>query len=164
MNLVIHREARFNKSLSILRRSGGKAALAARRAEEVIERLATEGRMAAEEFSRLTKHGELRIRKCKKYDLGGGYRLIGVKQGKHLIFSYVGTHDDCDRWIENNRGFELEVDEVTRETPQPERRYKEESSPRTEVAPETDYDELLLEKVDEKTLRRIFCGICGETA
>jgi hypothetical protein len=53
---------------------------------------------------------------------------------------------------------------VTRETPPPERRYKKESPAQREVAPEADYDELLLEKVDEKTLRRIFCGICGETA
>ena len=93
-------------SLKILARGDKKASLAAQRAEEIIERLASGDSQAIEIVSRRTKHGELRISGCRKYNLGGEYQLVCVKQDGRLAATFVGSHDDCNRWIENNRGFE----------------------------------------------------------
>ena len=115
MTICLHRGAKFNRRLNALKREGKQASLAAKRAEEIIENLASGGKALPEQIGKLTKHGELRIDKCRKYDLGGGYRLVCVKQGEHLFLSHVGTHDDCDCWIENNRGFEPDINEKNQE-------------------------------------------------
>ena len=160
MTLFIHCEAKFNKCLNALRRAGGKASLVAKRAEEIIGRLASEERMTSEEVNKRTKHGEHRINKCRKYDLGG-YRLICVKQGNDLVVLYIGAHDDCDRWLNNNRGFQPSIIKGGHKSDPVQRYEPKVESPEKEPEPELDYDELLMEKIDEKTLRRIFCGLCG---
>ena len=116
MTVFIHRETRFNKRLETLKRGDKKSSLAAERAQELITQLVTEEFAFLKETDRLTKHGELRIDKCRKYDLGSGYRLICVELDGDLVITYVGTHDDCDRWIENNRRFEAELSELDEET------------------------------------------------
>ena len=49
-----------------------------------------------------TKYGEKRIKHCRKYDLGCGYRLITLQRGKTLFIPFLGSHDECQRWLENN--------------------------------------------------------------
>jgi len=56
---------------------------------------------------RVTSHGETRIRHCIKYDLGDGYRLITIQNDKCVLLCFVGNHDDCDKWLERNKGFTL---------------------------------------------------------
>jgi hypothetical protein len=157
MERMIYRQPRFDKCLENLRRSGGKAALAARRAGEIIESLQRKPDAVSQLRNRLTKHGELRIDRCIKYDLGGAYRLVGVRRGRNLVFTFVGTHDDCDRWIENNRGH-LPPIEPDAAPPPPEA--KTDASPEETLEPLADYDTLLMERIDEKVLRKIFRGIC----
>lgn len=164
MGLFIHRGAKFNKCLNALKKSGGKAALAAGRAEGIIQELAAKGGITPDDFCRLTKHGELRIPKCKKYDLGGGYRLVGVELGEHLVLSYAGAHDACDRWIENNRKFEPAIEEQGEEVSAGRVEPKDEPNEDDPLSGrEEDYADLLLEKIDERTLRRVFRGLCGES-
>lgn len=57
----------------------------------------------------VTKYGEYRIRKCVKYDLGCGYRMITIWRNHDIFVSYVGTHDECDRWLENNRWQDFQI-------------------------------------------------------
>jgi hypothetical protein len=154
---MIHRPPKFNKYLENLNKSGGKAAMAARRAEEIIESLQNKPDAVGQLRNRLTKHGELRIDRCIKYDLGGAYRLVGVRKGRNLVFTFVGTHDDCDRWIENHRGHVPPIEPDV--APSPLEADTTEASGQ-EVEPQEDYDTLLMERIDEKTLRKIFSGIC----
>ena len=135
--------------------------MAAKRAEEVIDWLATEERVTLEEIKKRTKHGEHRINRCHKYDLPGGYRLICVKQGNDLVVLYIGAHDDCDRWLNNNRGFQPSIIIGSPKNYSVQRHEPEITGPEKEPEPEVDYDELLMEKIDEKTLRRIFRGLCA---
>ena len=97
----------INKRLDSLRRSDKKAAAAAIKAEEVIERIQS-GNPPGQSGS-ITKHGEGRIKGVIKFDLGSGYRLIGVKQGHSYFILYAGAHDDCHRWIENNRDLDIDI-------------------------------------------------------
>lgn len=162
MAVFIHREAKFNRRLETLKRGDKKSYMAAERVQELIAELFREDFMFLEEADRLTKHGELRIDKCRKYDLGSGYRLVCVKQGPDLVIAYVGTHDDCDRWIENNRRFEPELTPV-REAPfSTEVREGAPPPPEAEPESEMDYDDILMQKIDDNMLRKIFWGLCQE--
>lgn len=58
-----------------------------------------------------TAHGETRIRKCVKYDLARFCRLITVVDRECCYLLFVGSHDDCDNWLEQNRGFIPVVDD-----------------------------------------------------
>jgi hypothetical protein len=156
MGLLIHREAKLKKCLSLLRKSGGAGYSAARRAEEIIQSLAAKGEVSPEDH-KLTKHGELRIDKCVKFDLGCGYRLIGVKKEGQLILSFAGNHDDCDRWIENNRKFDPVVNDEPSSTHEEK---KDEIFFDHGLESEVDYDDLLMKRVDEKVLRYVFRGLC----
>jgi superfamily I DNA/RNA helicase len=65
----------------------------------------------------LTNHGEKRIKHCLKYDLEGFCRLITIKDNGFCVLCYVGRHDDCDSWIEKNRGLTLTVNPKDQLTP-----------------------------------------------
>jgi hypothetical protein len=100
----IHSNPRFEKRLNDLRKSERFAIAAAKRADKIINNLIQMGTASIVETGRLSRYGEARIPNCVKYDLGRGYRLVSVKKGDHLFLLYIGTHDDCHRWIEDNKG------------------------------------------------------------
>lgn len=156
----VHLDPKINKGLELLRRSGKKAALAATKAEEIIFRLQY-GRIIPDRVGTMTKHGELRIKGVMKYDLGSGYRLITFKNGQRLFLLFVGSHDDCHRWIENNR--ELTVDQIRDRccelqacTMLP---HQTELAAET-VSEEDDFDPL--SNATERDLRQVFCGLVGD--
>jgi len=162
--VFIHRKSHFTKYLHKLRRAGGRSAAAAERAEAIIATLASAPGMP-EQVPRRTKFGERRIDGCQKYDLGAGYRLAYVKEEDHYVFLFVGTHDDCDRWLTNHKYLhDLQLDrledeawEVSEPTA-----VGDSGAPSSEADDEMDYDDILMQKIDEQTLRRIFHGLCGD--
>lgn len=161
--VIIHRDAKFNKCLDGLRRGGGEAIQAAHRAEEIIEELASRGTSSIGAMQKRTKHGELRIDKCIKFDLGCAYRLICIRQKYHWFLLYVGTHDDCDRWLNNNRGLQLEQYQNMPDAPE----YPA-IQPDTPVSVnppdrDVDYDEIALKEIRPRDLRWVFRGLCGDS-
>jgi len=156
MTVFIHRETRFNKCLEILKRGDKKSSMAAERAQEAIKELRKEDPAFLKETERLTKHGELRIDNCRKYDLGSGYRLICVEQGEDLVIAYVGAHDDCNRWIENNRRFEPELNELSEEAFSTAEEEDSGDLPGPDHEEEMDYDDILMKQIDDTLLRQIF--------
>jgi len=166
MAVFIHRKSYFNKCLYKLQQAGGRSACAAARAATIIATLASTP-IIPEQVHRLTKFGERRIDGCKKYDLGAGYRLVYVKEADHYVFLFVGTHDDCDRWLTNNKYLhDLQLDRPEDDA----RRVSEPTSASDSMTPSTedefdgamDYDDILMQKIDESTLRRVFRGLCGD--
>lgn len=136
--------------------------MAAHRAEEIIKKLAVRRRIGVEDIRKRTKYGEFRYDNVLKYDLGGGYRLICVKQEKHIIISYIGSHDDCNRWLENNRGFRTTFDEESQKVVFEKECEKEIKSSEDELDLEMEYDDILMKKIDEKILRSVFGGLCSK--
>jgi superfamily I DNA and RNA helicase len=59
----------------------------------------------------LTNNGESRIAKCHKYDLTGFCRLITITDNGVTGLVYVGNHDECDKWLEKNKGYTLTLNE-----------------------------------------------------
>jgi hypothetical protein len=160
--IVIHRDAKLEKCLDALKMGGGEAIQAANRAEEIIQELADRGTHSVEALQKRTKNGELRIDKCLKFDLGCAYRLICIRQKYHLFFLYAGTHDDCDRWLNNHRGLQLEQHEDLPATPLCQAGGITATPHPSEPGPETDYDEIALKDILPKDLRKIFRGLCGD--
>ena len=55
----------------------------------------------------LTKAGDNRIKNCLKYDLGKGFRLVCIKQNRQMFLLYMGSHDNCDKWVYKNRNIKM---------------------------------------------------------
>ncbi len=158
----VYFDPKIEKNLQLLRRSGKKAALAATRAEEIIARLKIGGVMK-DRVGTVTRHGERRIRGVMKYDLGRGYRLVTFKRGNHLFLLYVGTHDDCHRWIENNR--ELTMAHVQERCTMLLTGEGEDDSgavPGDDNGEEEDFNPF--SSVSEQDLRQVFCGLVSPAA
>jgi hypothetical protein len=167
MIVRIHRDAIFQKQLKNLRQVGGLAALAADHAESIIQGITFQGIRRLSEAGRLTRHGEARLKNCIKYDLVGAYRLLAFREGEDLVFSFIGTHDECSRWIKNNStnsSVRPLVEKRRNETcpvlaSQDE--VESDSALEEEADAEDDYLDRLTAILDEKDLRKIFRGLCG---
>jgi hypothetical protein len=95
----------FLGALRKLYQMGGSYQKAAEKVQAVIGRAT----IKEDPFSgvKLTKHGESRIRHCVKYDLEEYCRLVTIQDNGCCAFVFVGKHEDCERWIESNKGLRL---------------------------------------------------------
>jgi len=48
---------------------------------------------------------ESRLKEALKWDLGDGYRCLGVRASGDVLLLHVGKHDDVERFIARHRGF-----------------------------------------------------------
>lgn len=155
--------SQVSRQIKVLLRAGGVAADAAEHAQAIIEHM-IEGGSNLKQTGRFTRRGEARISNCIKFDLVGGYRLIGVAGAREFSFVFFGSHDRCDHWLKNNSGLELvskgskdQVFEVKT------RKDTKEAGSRLEGAAAVDADEyepVLLRDLTDGDLRKIFSGIC----
>lgn len=99
---AIHLDPKLEKCLETLRKASRRACLAADRVDAIITALET-GDTDVAQVCAFTRYGESRIKGCRKFDLGAGYRLVTLKQDNDLFLLFAGTHDECTRWIDNNR-------------------------------------------------------------
>ncbi len=162
--LLIHRLKTFDRSLEELRHKAGSGEIAASKAEQLIRQLSGSNDINLRRQFRFTRSGENRITYCRKYDLGCGYRLVFIRKGEQIAFLYVGTHDDCFRWISRNRGFTYEfVDSMNNpEPPRPEAETNHFSDEHQYL--ETDeYEDQLMRKIDDKILRVVFAGLTTQS-
>ncbi len=159
MTWFIHREKRFDKELDLLKTQGEKAQVAAKRVEVIIAKLTEKGWTDLKHIAKLADHGEHRVDGCIKYDIGGGFRLVCFKRADHLYLSFVGTHDDCHRWLNRNKSRHNQVGKREALTTVVEKMKPEKFQIREASEKEWDYEEQLMAQVDEKMLRKIFGGI-----
>ena len=99
----IHYSWSLEKQLGGLRKAGKKAELAAGKCEIILNEIKQNGCQCETVLCQRTRNGELRIKNCVKYDLGGGYRLVTIRVDCHLFIPFIGSHDDTDQWIEHHR-------------------------------------------------------------
>ena len=150
---------KFEKMLSALRTSEKLAVSAEKKADDIIQNIIKNGDLRLSILGKFTRHGEFRIKNCIKYDIGKGYRMVCVKDDDCLYLLFVGTHDDCSAWIENNRDFTPDphrkniITYPVEQTTNPDSTHVENSDM------DPDYEELLLEKITEKDLKTVFRGL-----
>lgn len=161
MLLKIHQSLNLKKKLTGLRKEGGRSALVADNAESVMKQLALARDWDPKKTGRRTRHGEARIKRSVKFDLIDGYRLFGIKQGHHFVFLYIGTHDECDRWISKNTGLRFVMQEDNLETMDPEDFACDDSLEEEDQEHPSDAasDDYLSVDLDERILRKIFSGL-----
>ena len=156
---MLYLDTKLEKQLKALRRAGKKAVLAAGEAQDIIAKL-KRGKFSSIKAGIITKHGEQRIKGCIKYDLGSGYRMVTLKQDRDLYLLYAGNHDDCHRWIENNR--ELTIADIRRRS----RRISVENPHNHAQCGNTDKEIMaweesndFSEELDDRHLRAVFSGL-----
>lgn len=146
--------------ISWLRKAGATGLLLSDKAEEIISKLKSgESWQTDRKIAPRTQHGEKRIRKCIKYDLGWGFRLITVLCSDCLFICYLGPHDGCDRWLQGNSGikkFDTGKSAVYRVAPQKLR--KETANIEEPFEGSDDLDDRL-QGLPDQAMRRIFCGL-----
>lgn len=158
----IQRTALFERCLDDLLKKGGAAGTAAKKAEEFILAVTGEdGQSLREKFS-FTRHGEARIKNCRKVDLGGGYRIICLFKDGRLVLLYAGSHDDCSRWLMRNRRMNYKFDNAGKLSTA--RKFEPQKEPVPENPAEDCqladwYESELMSKIDDAMLRKVFSGI-----
>ena len=162
--LFVHKTSFFEQCLNDLRNQGGAALYAAKRVDKIICSLTNHGNRPARERFGVTRKGEYRISNCKKIALGSGYRLVCILRDFHLVLLYVGSHDDCFRWIENNKGLEYKIEDLTKAVRLLYSRGSHEKNLPEDVIQERKfieaYDAMLMSKIDDDVLCNVFIGLC----
>jgi len=160
--LFIYRTPLFDRCLAKLRKKGGTAAMAAKKVDEFISGLMNGGDKDDRKKFSYTWNGEYRIKNCRKIDLVGAYRIVLIQKDHHFIFLYAGSHDDCFRWIEGNKGLTYTVEHSANVV----KLSRESSEQDDDLPPEIleqrrfieQHEEEFMRQLDENTLLKIFPG------
>ena len=75
---------------------------------------------------------------------------------------YAGTHDDCDRWLNNNRGLQLQQYESMPDLPEYQAIQPNTPLPQNDPEQDVDYDKIALKEIRPKDLRWVFRGLWDE--
>jgi hypothetical protein len=116
-------------------------------------------------FGLNVSYGEYRLKNCIKYDLGHGYRLVTVKDGDNLFITFAGSHDQTDRWIETHRydsfceDDSLYISEMIVEDETITSDESPESLTSDSLPEPCEYEEQLLDKIDDEVLKTVFPGL-----
>lgn len=135
--------------------------MAANHAKQIARNFAVDGYSGTMPPGRLTRNGEARIKKCIKFDLVYGYRLLGIMREDGIKFAFVGSHDECDLWIRNNSGLEPFLKKKDIQVPGSSPAGVIEAREPQCASDEPDYDELVLRDITDQDLRIIFRGLCA---
>ena len=96
----IHIHPKVEKRLNQMEGLEKAPSIAAKRARMIIQSL-VKG-IQPSHAGRLSKKKDARIDGLFKFDLGSGYRLVCVKEKYCIHVLYVGSHDNCDTWLDTN--------------------------------------------------------------
>jgi hypothetical protein len=108
--MKIYKYQGFDDHLLKLSRRGGSFSKAAQTVYALLGKASSKN----DPFKGLktTNHGESRIPKCIKYDLSAAVRLVTVRHKGVPILLFVGDHEDCDKWLEQNKGRVFTINEA----------------------------------------------------
>lgn len=157
----VHISANVTNRIKTLRKAGKAGAALAHKASRIIENL-TSGylRHHMDGISGYTKYGEKRIKDCRKYDMGCGYRLITLQRGQRVFIPFLGTHDECQRWLESNSRLKsFTAGKGTWFRVSREQRLLEDQARATSSYQREDACEASELKVSDEDLRRVFSGL-----
>lgn len=155
----VHVSAKVERQIAALKKDGKAGRAVAHRAAAIIENLiANAAGSYLDGVGSYTRYGEKRIRCCRKYDLSCGYRLVTLQRGMKLFVLFLGTHDACQRWLNNHRRLNEVIagdgDEffIFPESPSPSNPTEADSAP-------SDEDEEEELQLSDQEMRRVFCGL-----
>ncbi|HBI13929.1 MAG TPA: hypothetical protein DDY20_00115 [Desulfobulbaceae bacterium] len=158
---VVHVSAKIERRIEDLKKDGRAGRALARRVSAIIESLASVGGCSyLDAAGGYTRYGEKRIRNCRKYELGCGCRLVTLQRGEKVFVVFLGTHDECQRWLKNHSRLKEyyagngELFQIVDESPPPANPACADSAAYRDEA-----EEELLSRLSDQVLRRVFCGL-----
>lgn len=161
MFTLLYRDPRFDKGLKAIRRSGKKGAAAATRAEAIIDLIQRQGHILPHQLGTCYRLPDARLANGTKYYMGNGFRMVTVEAGEELFLVYIGAHDSCHRWVENNRNLQLEpIRQRSRPYQVMRQRPKAGNGDTGSVDADIDSDDAPPPELDDRLLREIFAGLC----
>ena len=95
----IHVHPKVEKLLAQMEGLEKAPSIAAKRARIIIQSL-VDG--AEPSHAGRPKRKDARIDNLFKFDLGSGYRLVCIKEKFCIHILYVGSHDNCNTWLDAN--------------------------------------------------------------
>ena len=163
----LHISRNIDRYIERLRMKGKQGALAASQYLHIIDCIRQAEWRSDVIYCKRTKNGEYRLKNCVKYDLGHGYRLVTVKDGHNLFITFIGSHDQTDRWIETHRydcfcaddsqyfSETIDSDETITTDQFPD------SLPPNSSFESDEFEQQLTDKIDEAVLKMVFPGLFG---
>ncbi len=161
----LHISRNIDRYLDKLRMKGRQGALVASQYLQIIDCIRQAGWRNNVMSCKRTKNGEYRLKNCVKYDLGHGHRLVTVKVGHNLFITYIGCHDQTDRWIETHRYdcFCEDDSQYLSEIIDTDETFMTEqfsgSLPLDSALESDEYEQQLIDKIDEAVLKNVFSGL-----
>ena len=101
MPMRVNISFKVERQLAALERQGKSLSIAAIRSRRIIDALMK--RESATSAGLMKRKTDKRVKNCFKFDLGSGFRLICVREGKNIYILFVGDHDSADNWLDNYR-------------------------------------------------------------
>lgn len=154
----IHVHPRVEKRISRMETQEKAPSIAAKRARAIIQML-LKG-IQPSQAGRLSKKKDARIENLFKFDLGSGYRLVCVREQDSIYILYMGSHDNCDTWLDaNSRKKPHKADvymNIYNVNPPPVSRKM------NAFMDELDVDPLSMIEISQKDLKAVFKGIVND--
>jgi len=92
---------KVEKKLEQMKNQENAPFIASKRAGEIIQSFMKGERPSR--AGRLSKAKDARMDNLYKFNLGSGYRLICIKEKFNMYILFVGSHDNCDTWLDKHR-------------------------------------------------------------
>lgn len=152
----VHIHPKVEKDIEQMKSLDNAPSIAAERAQTIVCDLLKGVRIS--QTGRLSLIKDARIKNLVKFNLGKGYRLVTIKEKTQLFIMFIGDHDQCDRWL----------DSYSRKNPHkttvPMKIYAvvpaaDEEKNRTDDYYESEDDIANPDKISQKALRKVFCGL-----
>ena len=152
----VHIHPKVEKMLEQLKKKENAPSIAAHRAQTIIQGLIKGIRSTRP--GHFSKSKDARIRNLCKYNLGSGYRLICIKKKYNIYVLFVGSHDQCDTWLDKHRKrkphknelsmniFDVDTSEIS-------------TSETLNTIAENKYDHFIVPEISQQDLRRVFLGL-----
>ena len=162
MFTIIYRDPRFDKCLEALRTSGKKGAVVADRAEDIIGRIQSQGYIRPDQLGLCLRLPDARLPNCIKYYLGNGFRMVTVEENNEMYLLHIGAHDDCQKWVENNKNLQLEPVRLRSRPCRVKKRQSKAAKGDAAISEcEVVQEDDPLCGLDDRLLREVFAGLCG---
>ncbi len=150
----VHVHSKVEKLLTQMKKQGNLSLIVAKRAETIIKNLVKGFRpMMAGFFSK-----DARIKSLYKFNLGSGYRLVCIREKYNIFILFIGSHDNCETWINKRKGLPPHKAGLfinTYDVNVPDRSLSKELTHRDEI----EDDSFLIPEITDKDLRKVFRGL-----
>ena len=100
MRAAVHVHPKVQRRLTAMESRPNAPATAARRARQIIDRLARGEPLSLS--GRMSSQSDRRVKNSLKFNLGKGFRLICIRDKQVIHCLFLGNHDDCDVFLDSH--------------------------------------------------------------